>query len=629
MRIRIDIIILIFFCFLLDCTLKEQKIQTDVLVIGGTTGGISAGLQSARLNVSTIIIEESQWLGGMITAQGVSAIDGNHNLHSGIWNEFREKLRVHYGGASALATGWVSNTQFEPHIGDSIFKSMAAAENQLKVIYGYHVSAILKDGNQVKGAVFKNEKNETLMVFAKVVIDATDLGDGLALAGASYDLGMESRLQTREEMAPEFANKIVQDLTWVAILKDFGTDADKPIAKPANYNPENFRGACAMTVDSILIDCEKMISYARLPNNKFMINWPRMGNDIYLNVVEMSREERNAELQKAKEKTLQFVYYIQTELGYKNLGLADDEFPSSDHLALAPYHREGRRLHGIQRLTINHILSKYETDPLYRTGISVGDYPVDHHHDCNPDAPKIKFPAVPSFNIPMGCLIPETIDGLVVADKAISVSNIINGATRLQPCVLLTGQAAGVIAALSVLENTSPRNLNIRKVQQKLLDSGSYLMPLYDVQPEDKAFQAIQRSAASGILKVMGEPYQWANRTWFFPDSTLTIAEFTEGLNAFSKNVNIESDKHFLTIQKTVELISTVVGYSVENRLKEIWINSIRGEFILNRFIRKRELAVIVDSLIQPFETGNIGFDGNYKELKFQFSNNPEVNKYE
>jgi hypothetical protein len=371
-----------------------------------------------------------------------------------------------------------------------------------------------------------------------------------------------------------------------------------------------------MTVDSVLIDCAKMVNYARLPNNKFMINWPRKGNDIYLNVVEMNHDKRNQELEKAKEKTLGFVYYIQTTLGNKNLGLADDEFPTPDRLALAPYHREGRRLRGIQRLSINHILNKYETDPLYRTGISVGDYPVDHHHNCNLDAPKINFPAVPSFNIPIGSLIPEKIDGLVVADKAISVSNIMNGATRLQPCVLLTGQAAGTIAALCVLENTTPRNLNIRKVQQKLLDSRAYIMPLYDVKPEDDAFQAIQRSTASGILKVKGEPYKWANRTWFFPDSTLTVAEFTQGLNAFNKNINIESNKYFLTIQKTGELISAVVGYKVNYKLKEIWTNLIGSEFIPHRFILKRELALIVDSLVRPFETKSIGFDGNYKELQ-------------
>jgi heterodisulfide reductase subunit A-like polyferredoxin len=53
----------------------SQTKQTEVLVIGGTASGICAGLQSARLGVYTIIAESTPWLGGMLTAAGVSAID--------------------------------------------------------------------------------------------------------------------------------------------------------------------------------------------------------------------------------------------------------------------------------------------------------------------------------------------------------------------------------------------------------------------------------------------------------------------------------------------------------------------------------------------------------------------------
>jgi flavin-dependent dehydrogenase len=261
----------------IGCTKKQMK-ETDVLVIGGTTSGISAGIQSARLGVRTIIVEETKWLGGMMTAGGVSGIDGNHFLHSGIWNEFRNRLRIHYGGASKLATGWVSNTLFEPHVGDSILKSMAAETQQLTVLFGYHLTGIIKEGTKVTGAAFEDDSKNKLSISAKVVIDATDLGDGLFMAGAGYDLGMESRTVTGEDIAPEKAINIVQDLTWVAILKDYGTDADKTIEKPDNYKPETYRGSCSMTVDSILIDCEKMLTYGRLPNNKYMINWPRKGH---------------------------------------------------------------------------------------------------------------------------------------------------------------------------------------------------------------------------------------------------------------------------------------------------------------------------------------------------------------
>jgi len=591
---------------------KGQTRQTSVLVIGGTTGGTSAGIQSARMHVPTIIVEETPWLGGMITAAGVSATDGNHELYSGIWEEFRTKLRIHYGGAAALATGWVSYTQFEPHVGDQIFKSMAGAEKQLSVIYGYHLTGILKKGKKVTGAIFENEKREHLKILAEVVIDATDLGDGLAMAGAAYDLGMESRSVTGEACAPEKANDIIQDLTWAAILKDYGKGADKTIAKPLKYNPDLYRGACTSADDAMLNDCQKMLNYGRLPNNKFMINWPNKGNDIYLNVVEMDWSHRKKALQPARDKTLGFIYYIQTELGFKQIGPADDEFPTADQLALVPYHREGRRLRGVTRLTITDIIDRYGGQPLFRTGISVGDYPVDHHHGCNLNTPEIRFPAVPSFNIPLGALIPELIDGLVVADKAISVSNIINGATRLQPCVLLTGQAAGVVAALSVKNKQQVREINIHTVQQTLLDAKAYLMPLIDVNPDDKEFQAIQRVAVSGILKAKGESFQWANRSWFYPDSTVTVNVFSEGLRAIDSNFATAQDNSVLTLQKAEELFSKFLRKDVKSQILELWKSRKMHKTDENLPLTRRELSVLADELIRPFETRKVGFDGNW-----------------
>ena len=598
---------------LTSCDPNPRIENTEILVIGGSTSGIAAGLQASRCGVPTTIVEETQWLGGMLTSAGVSATDGNHALHSGIWDEFQKQLIKHYGSETALATGWVSNTQFEPHIGDSIFKAMASAEKKLTVLFGYHLTEIIKEGNKVTGAVFENGKKSQLRINSKIVIDATDLGDGLAMSGAAYDLGMEAKSTTGEEYAPEYANKIVQDLTYAAILKDFGPGADKTIAKPKNYDATIYKGCCSMTVDSILIDCNKMLSYGRLPNQKFMVNWPRHGNDIYLDVVEMGRIQRVQELLKAKERTLGFIYYIQTELGHKNLGLADDEFPTSDKLPFVAYHREGRRLRGIERMTINHVLDRYGKSPLYRTGISVGDYPVDHHHACNPETPKIAFPAVPSFSIPLGTLIPEKIDGLIVSDKAISVSNIINGATRLQPCVLLTGQAAGALAAVGVKNNLPVREINIRSVQQVLLDAKAYLLPLVDVAPTDRAFQAIQRVAASGILKVKGEPYKWANRTWFFPDTTLTVKEFSEGLHEFDNKVAISDDESKLTVSKVVRLLSGILGRDLLPEVQKIEENITTRKFDLQMAITKRELSVLTDQTIRPFETKQIGFDGFYR----------------
>jgi hypothetical protein len=84
-----------------------------------------------------------------------------------------------------------------------------------------------------------------------------------------------------------------------------------------------------------------MLDYAKLPGGKYLINWPNQGNDTYLNVVGLDDAAREKALGTAKARTLRFVYFIQHELGFRNLGLAADEFPTADRLALLPFHREG------------------------------------------------------------------------------------------------------------------------------------------------------------------------------------------------------------------------------------------------------------------------------------------------
>ncbi|MCR4030690.1 MULTISPECIES: FAD-dependent oxidoreductase [Flavobacterium] len=598
---KIQIIAFFLFCYGYSQNITKKTV--DVLVIGGSTSGTSAGIASSRLGANTLIVEESPWIGGMFTSQGVGACDGNHNLDSGIWNEFRGALRDYYGGAAALETGWVSNTLFEPSVGNMIFNKIASKEKKLEIIHGFYIEAIKKSGNKVVGATFKNDKNDVLEVTAKVTIDATDIGESLKMAGTAYRLGMDSKAETKEENAPLKANNIVQDLTWVAILKDYGKDADKTIVKPENYSASHFEGSCAETVDNKQIDCDQMLTYGKLPNNKYMINWPKKGNDVYLNVIEMSREERNKELLKARNYTLQFVYYIQKELGYKNLGLADDEFTTSDLLAYAPYHREGRRLKGVSFLTYNHVAEPYnQKEALYKTGISVGDYPVDHHHNQNPEAPHVGFPPVPSYNIPLGALIPEKVDGFIVSDKAISVSNLINGATRLQPVVLLTGQAAGTLAALAVNKNQDVRNVSVRSVQQSLLDQKAYIMPLFDVKSTDSAFETIQKVTATGILKTKGESYQWANRTWFYPEQNISVQEFTEGLNQFDKKNQIVKSGTLLTEQEAVNLL-VKAGAKIQKKNYSA------------KPINKRDLAVLIEEGLKAFEK-EIDFSGNIKTKK-------------
>jgi len=225
---------------------RGQSIRrTDVLVVGGGTGGTAAALQAARRGVRTLLVEEGPWLGGMLSAAGVSATDGNHNMPSGLWNEFREAVYARYGGPDKVATGWVSNTHFEPRVGDSILKAFAARERRLTVWYGHRLLRPLMEDGRVAGALFRDlSSGREVQVRARCVVDATELGDLMAAAGASFDLGMEASRLTGEKVNVPESSDIVQDITYTAILKDYGRDADCTLVRPAGYDPMEFDGCC-------------------------------------------------------------------------------------------------------------------------------------------------------------------------------------------------------------------------------------------------------------------------------------------------------------------------------------------------------------------------------------------------
>ena len=632
----IKIYIFYFLSLLLVIDAQAQtSYKTDVLVIGASASGIAAGIQSARMGVQTIIAEPTTWLGGMITAAGVCAFDGNHSMPSGLFGEFREALHKVYGGASKVSTGWVSNTLFEPHVGDSIFKSMVLHTKGLTVKCQFQFVSAIKNNNAITGAIFLHlPTNQKVTIYAKQVIDATELGDVLANAGVPYSLGMEASAVTGEDVHVSETNDIVQDITYVAILKDYGKGTDKTIPKPKNYDPSEFDGACTDYYFNTAkpkpnVDAKKMLDYGKLPNKKYMINWPNSGNDIYLNIVEMNEADREKELVKAKEQTLRFIYFIQHQLGFKNLGLADDEYPTADKLPLIPYHRESRRVKGLVRFDVKHIAKPFDSpNPLYKTGIAVGDYPIDHHHKKNLKAPQhLDFYPVPSFNIPLGSLIPQDISGLIVAEKSISVSNVVNGTTRLQAIALLIGQAAGTLAAQAVQQNLDAQNIPVRKVQLGLLNSNAYIMPYFDVPQSHPQFIATQKIGATGILKGQGVPYSWANRTLFHPDSLVNRTALAQDIADLC--LLTPKQQAYLSLSETIDIIIEIAKNKklatksaswnlsdkklLTNQIKQSWQRWKFGSFNPNSYVTRIQFAQLMDATINPFELQQIDHNGKIK----------------
>ena len=84
-------------------------------------------------------------------------------------------------------------------------------------------------------------------------------------------------------------------------------------------------------------------------------------------------------------------------------------------------------------------------------------------------------------------------------------------------------------------------------MQEALLAQKAYIAPLYDVKPDDPDFATLQRIAATGILRMTGEPFHWANRSWFYPERTIPVGEFTRGLHDFAPRIPVRTDTTALT----------------------------------------------------------------------------------
>ena len=511
-----------------------ETLKTDVLVVGGSTGGTAAALQAARRGAQTVLVSEFSWLGGMLTSAGVAAPDGNELLafQTGIWGQFVRALRQRQRGGLDLA--WVSLFTYDPALGAEIFAEWVRALPNLVWIAGKTPLAVLREGDCIVGVEFAD-----LVVRSRITLDGTELGDLLALGSVPYRWGWESAAELGEPSAPNAGdcavlNQLcpVQMPTWVTILQDFGSGETAPeIPASAGYNPLLFASAWEK------FSPETFLNYGRLPNDRFMLNWPIDGNDygVGLSRCIISGVAQQDFLREAREHSQSFARFIQTELG-RRYGLAS-VFPEGKGFgggayALHPYYRESRRLRGMVTVREQDILSLPDGNvaalPVDSAGraiaIALGNYDNDHHYpdltpefcegyDCG-DLPD-RFPALLNririakkklrwggrytgtpFALPYSCLVPQTTDGLLVCEKNISASHIANGATRLQTVVLGIGQAAGMAAALCLEQCCQPRELSVRALQEALLTDAiapAALIPLFNLPPHHPDWLQQQR----------------------------------------------------------------------------------------------------------------------------------------
>ncbi|MBI4972421.1 MAG: FAD-dependent oxidoreductase [Candidatus Omnitrophica bacterium] len=190
----------------------------DIVVAGGGTGGTVAAVQAAKLSSRVALLEETQWIGGMITSAGVSAIDmkaddrSKFTFSTGLYREIEKRIHYEYcdfgnypcpNNENKLGRGSTASngTAFEPQIALKVLRNITdLVKSNLTIFYNTTIIGVLKNGNKVIGVMARNA-TEQFNITANVTIDSTEYGDVIAMAGAAYSIGRETNATTGEPHA--------------------------------------------------------------------------------------------------------------------------------------------------------------------------------------------------------------------------------------------------------------------------------------------------------------------------------------------------------------------------------------------------------------------------------------------
>jgi hypothetical protein len=505
--------------------------MVDVAVIGGGLGGVAAALAAARAGASVVLTEETAWIGGQLTSQAVPPDEHPWIEQFGStasYRALREGIRDYYRRWYPLSeravrsrflnpgSGSVSAICHEPKVGLAVLEQMLAphvASGRLTVLTRHVPVAVETAGDEIAGVTVRDlASGAELEIRAAYVLDATETGDLLPLAGVEYVTGTESKAMTGEPHAADDAHPDMMQSFTVCFAMDYLEGEDHTIDRPEQYdrwtgpdapvrpspqigwaspfepgrvlvpNPDPADDASIVVSASQqgrfspppgykpiedLWRFRRLLARANfepaLPSDVTLVNWP--ANDhIDGSLVDVSDEQKAANLHAGRQHSLSLLYWLQTEApradggyGFRGLRPRGDVTGTDDGLAMAPYIREGRRIRAKHTIVEQSIAasSVVAAGPQpYTDSVGVGSYKIDLHPSTNGGG-RMYDSAWP-FEIPLGALLPERVTNLVAAAKNIGTTHITNGCYRVHPVEWNIGESAGALAAHCVRERISP-----------------------------------------------------------------------------------------------------------------------------------------------------------------------------
>ena len=444
--------------------------DTDILVVGGGPAGLGAALGAANAGARVILAERYGFLGGNATAALVMPLmsfhtqqpraekEGATHLYptdhgrgepviAGALTKLLDRL-IKAGGAIApsLKTGYT--VPFDPEI----FKLVALDlldEAGVQFLFHAFASDVIAD-HGVRGVVFET-KSGPVVIRARVVIDSTGDGDVAARAGAPYQIGRDD-------------DGLVQPMTLMFRITDFERDGFDAYVKE---HPDQWRGVHglwdlirkATAEGKLKLLREDMLFFATPHEREVSVNSTRVTRAVGTDVWDWSCAEWESRRQMREIAAFLRKYVPGFEKAYivqsgVNVGV-----------------RETRRITGEYELSVEDILQARKFSDV----IARSSYPVDIHNPEGTGTLLKRLPPGEAYDIPLRCLLPQKIDGLIVAGRCISGTHEALSSYRVMPVSMATGQAAGVCAALAVRHEKTPRAVPVRDVQAELIRQGANL----------------------------------------------------------------------------------------------------------------------------------------------------------
>lgn len=441
---------------------KENPNQThyDLIVIGGEPEGISAAVSAARNNVDTLLIEDDNALGGLMTLGRLNFLDMNYGpddelLTRGIFQEFYDEM----GNA------------FDVEEAKKYFLDLVNKEKSITLKLNTSFVKTLMDGNKIVG-VLVNEKGEEKKYFAKRVIDASVDADVAAKAGAPYTIGAEDYGEKDRQMGVTLVFNI-KGLNWPIIF--LYNNYNRVISKVNNKWGDSGGGATWNVAwgygrQALKYEPKDYMMRLRGPNLARQKKGEVLVNALLIfGVNGLDSDSKIQGIERGKKELPHILEFMKKEFpGFSNVELVD--------VAEQLYVRETRHIQGEYRLTITDVLENRD----HWDRIAHGSYPVD----IQPSGPKdlgnvIGKPEI--YSIPFRCLVPQKVDGLLVVGRSASYDSLAHGSARVIPVGMATGEAAGVAAAYSIENNAGFREISkdreaIKKIQARIKEQGSYLV---------------------------------------------------------------------------------------------------------------------------------------------------------